>query len=285
MGILVKGLLAMIEWLLLPLQQGFMQRGLVAAVMVAIVCSLVGTYVVLRGMSFIGDAMAHAILPGVAAAFLSGDNIFVGAFLAGLFVAFAIGLVSRTARLREDAAIGVVFVGAFALGVLLISTVRGYTVDLAHILFGNVLGVSPEDLILIALVGGVVLLILFALRKELLLLSFDPAHGSALGLPMEALNYGFLVLLALTIVIAMRTVGNILSVAMLITPAATAYLLTERLRRMLLIAAGVGTASALVGLYLSYYLNVASGAAIVVTATAFFLIALLVSPRSGLLAR
>lgn len=275
----------MMDWLLLPLQQGFMQRGLVAAVMVAIVCSLVGTYVVLRGMSFIGDAMAHAILPGAAAAFLSGGNIFVGAFLAGLFVAFAIGLISRTARLREDAAIGVVFVGAFALGVLLISTVRGYTVDLAHILFGNVLGVSPEDLILIALVGGGVLLILFALRKELLLLSFDPAHGSTLGLPMEALNYGFLVLLALTIVIAMRTVGNILSVAMLITPAATAYLLTDRLRRMLLIAAGVGTASALVGLYLSYYLNVASGAAIVVTATACFLIALLFSPRGGLLAR
>ncbi|MER3544148.1 MAG: manganese ABC transporter permease [Chloroflexota bacterium] len=275
----------MMDWLLLPLQQGFMQRGLVAAVMVAIVCSLVGTYVVLRSMSFIGDAMAHAILPGVAAAFLSGGHIFVGAFLAGLFVAFAIGLISRTARLREDAAIGVVFVGAFALGVLLISTARGYTVDLAHILFGNVLGVSPEDLVLIALVGGVVLVLLFVFRKELLLLSFDPTHGSALGLPMDALNYGFLVLLALTIVIAMRTVGNILSVAMLITPAATAYLLTDRLRRMLLIAAGVGTASALVGLYLSYYLNVASGAAIVVTATAFFLIALLFSPRSGLLAR
>ena len=275
----------MMDWLLLPLQQGFMQRGLVAAVMVAIVCSLVGTYVVLRSMSFIGDAMAHAILPGVAAAFLSGGHIFVGAFLAGLFVAFAIGLISRTARLREDAAIGVVFVGAFALGVLLISTARGYTVDLAHILFGNVLGVSPEDLVLIALVGGVVLVLLFVFRKELLLLSFDPTHGSALGLPMDALNYGFLVLLALTIVIAMRTVGNILSVAMLITPAATAYLLTDRLRRMLLIAAGGGTASALVGLYLSYYLNVASGAAIVVTATAFFLIALLFSPRSGLLAR
>jgi ABC-type Mn2+/Zn2+ transport system permease subunit len=275
----------MIEWLLVPLQQGFMQRGVAGAVMVAIVCSLVGTYVILRGMSFIGDAMAHAILPGVAAAFLSGGNIFVGAFLAGVFVAFAIGLISRTARLREDAAIGVVFVGAFALGVLLISTVRGYTVDLAHILFGNVLGVSPGDLALIAVLGAAVILLLFAFRKELLLLSFDPGHGSALGLPMEAFNYGFLVLLALAIVIAMRTVGNVLAVAMLITPAATAYLLTERLRRMMLVAVGVGTASALVGLYLSYYLNVASGAAIVVTATAFFLIALVFSPRSGLLAR
>ncbi len=274
----------MIEWLLLPLQQGFMLRGLIGAVMVAIVCSLVGTYVVLRGLSFIGDAMAHAILPGVAAAFLSGGNIFVGAFLAGLFTAFAIGVVGRAGRLREDVAIGVVFVGAFALGVLLISTVRSYTVDLTHILFGNVLGVSPGDLVMIALVGGGVLLVLFAFNKELLLLSFDPGHGSALGLPMEVLNYGFLVLLALTIVIAMRTVGNVLSVAMLITPAATAYLLTERLRPMMAIAAVVGTISALVGLYLSYYLDVASGAAIVVTATVFFLAALVFSPRTGVLA-
>jgi ABC-type Mn2+/Zn2+ transport system permease subunit len=262
------------NFLLGPLQYPFMVRGLLAAGMVGIVCAVIGTFVVLRGLAFIGDALAHAVLPGVAIAYLLGANIFVGAFIAALVVALGIGAISRSSELREDTAVGIVFVGALALGVLLISTARSYTVDLAHILFGNVLAVSNEDLILIAGVGLVVLAIVRLFFKELVLSSFDPVMAATIRLPVNRLNYLLYILIALAIVISLRAVGNILVVAMLIAPAATAYLLTERLSAMMVIAALVAVISAAVGLYASFYWNVASGAAIVLTATVIFFVVL-----------
>lgn len=256
-----------------------MQRGLLAAVMVGALCSVVGTYVVVRGMAFIGDALAHAVLPGVAVAYLLNQSLLVGALVAGVLTALAIGALSRRAQIKEDTAIGILFAGALALGVLLMSTIRSYTVDLTHILFGDVLGVSSMDLWLTGGLGAVVLLIILLLYKEFLLVSFDPTMAAALRLPTDLLQYLLLVLLAVTIVLSLHTVGVALVVAMLVTPGATAYLLTRRLASMMALAGLIGAASGAAGLYASYYANVASGAAIVLFCTGFFLLVLLFSPR------
>ncbi len=280
-------MLALLEWVLAPLRYPFMVRGLLAAVMVGVVCATVGSYMVLRGMAFLGDALAHAILPGVALGYLvSGgarDPVFWWAMGTGVLTALGIGAVGRGAQVKEDTAIGIIFSGMFALGIAIISTMRSYAVDLAHFLFGNVLGVSRGDLWLTAAFGGLVLLTVFALYKEFLVLSFDPVLAATLRIPAEFLRYLLLVLIALTIVVSLQTVGVALMVAMLITPAATAYLLTQRLATMMLLAAGLGALSGIAGLYLSYYVSVASGAAIVLVATAIFLLTLFVAPGRGLI--
>jgi manganese/iron transport system permease protein len=270
-----------IGWLLAPLAYGFMQRGMLAGVIVGVLCAVIGCFVVLRSMAFIGDAMAHAVLPGVAISYLLKGDLFVGALGAALAVALGIGALSRRGTVREDSAIGILFAAALALGVLLISSMRTYAVDLSHILFGNVLGVSVRDLVLTGSTAAVVLAAVLLLYKELVVVSFDPVLAATLRLPAERLRMTLLVLLALTIVVSLQTVGIGLVSALLVTPAATAHLLTRRLPRMMAIAAAFGVASSVIGLYASYYLDVASGAAIVLTATAFFVLAFLFAPGRG----
>jgi len=273
----------MMTWLLEPLQYEFMLRGLIAAVIVGVLCSVMGTYVVLRGMAFLGDAMAHAILPGVAIAYLLQGNLFVGALVAAVVIALSIGFFSRGGALREDTAIGILFAAALSLGVALISSIQTYAVDLTHILFGNLLGVSRADLWLTAGLGVLILGTVAACYKQFLVISFDPVLAATLRLPAEPLRYLMLVLLALTVVVSLQTVGVGLSAALLVTPAATASLLTRRLWPMMFVSAILGAFSGLAGLYLSYYLNIVSGSAIVLTATAIFLLVFLFQPHKGLL--
>lgn len=272
-----------LELLVEPLRYPFMVRGLLASLMVGTLCAVVGTYVVLRGMAFFGDALAHAILPGVAIAYLLELNLFWGALGMGLLTAVGIGYLSQRGQVKEDTAIGVIFAASFALGVALLSTVQSYSVDLAHILFGNVLGVTDTDLWLTAGLGVIVLLAVVLFYKELLVVSFDPVLAATLRLPLNVLQYLLLVLIALAIVVSLQTVGVALLVAMLVTPAATAYLLTRRLWHMMIVGAVIGAVSSVAGLYLSFYVNVASGPAVVLVCTAFFVLAMLFSPRYGLI--
>lgn len=269
----------MIAWLIQPLSYAFMQRGMLAAVMVGVLCAVVGCYVVLRSMAFLGDALAHAILPGVAVAYLLGGNLTVGALIAALAVALGIGAISRGGRIREDTAIGILFAAALSLGIALISSIRSYAVDLSHILFGNVLGVSPADLWLTGGLSAVVLGMIVLLYRPFLVISFDPVLSATLRLPTTLLNNLMLIMLAVTIVISMQTVGVGLVAAMLVTPAATAYLLAHRLAPMMVLAAAFGALSSLAGLYLSYYAGIASGAAIVLVATGLFLIVFLIKRK------
>ena len=260
-----------------------MQRGLLTSTMVGILCAVVGCYVVLRSMAFLGDAMAHAILPGVAIAYLFKGDLIVGALIAAIAVALGIGFFTRQGTIKEDTAIGILFAAALSLGVVLISTIKTYAVDLTHIMFGNVLGVGENDVWITAILGLVVIGTIIALYKEFLVISFDPVLAATIRLPAARLNNLLLVLMALTIVVSMQTVGVGLVAAMLVTPAATAYLLTHRLPIMMIIASLIGAFSSMAGLYLSFYINVASGAAIVLTATILFLIAFLFAPERGLL--
>jgi manganese/iron transport system permease protein len=275
----------LVELLIAPLRYPFMVRGMAAAVMVGIVCAMVGTYMVLRGMAFLGDALAHSILPGIAIGYLvsggSREPIFWWGLGTGVLTAIGIGAVGKGAQVKEDTAIGIIFSGMFALGIALISTMRSYAVDLAHFLFGDVLGVSSGDLWLTAGLAALVFLVVFVFYKEFLVLSFDPVLAETLRFPSGFLRYLLLVLIALTIVVALQTVGVALMVAMLTTPAATAYLLTKRMAPMMVIAAVLGAVAGVAGLYLSYYISVASGAAIVLVSTAIFLLVLLFSPRRG----
>jgi ABC-type Mn2+/Zn2+ transport system permease subunit len=269
-----------------PLTYDFMLRGLAASVIVGIVCAVVGVYVVLRGMAFFGDALAHAVLPGVALGYLisggSRESLFWWALGAALVVALAVGRISKRAEIREDTAIGIIFASMFALGIALISTARSYTVDLSHFLFGDVLGVSVYDLALTIAFGALVLLAIFLFYKEFLVLSFDPVLAATLRLPSSLLNNLLLILMALTVSVAMQTVGVALMVAMLVTPAATASLLTRRLWQGMIVSAIIGAFSSVTGLYLSYYFNIVSGSAIVLTATVIFLIVFLFHPQRGL---
>jgi manganese/iron transport system permease protein len=264
----------MFEFLVAPFEFGFMQRALAGGVLVGVICALVGTYVVLRGLAFVGDALAHAAFPGVVIAYMLKGNIYLGAALFALATALGIGLIARRARMSYDAAIGILFAGAFALGVLLMSTIQGYSVDLFSFLFGNVLGMSDRDLVWVGSLGGAVVLTILLFYKELLLLSFDPVVAEAMGYPVQGLNYLLLSLIALTIVISIQAVGIILVVALLVTPSATAHLLTDRFLRMMILGAVLAAFAAVAGLYLSYYLNVASGAAIVLVSTCVFFLTL-----------
>ncbi len=273
----------MVEGLLDPLQFAFFQRGLVAAVMVGLVTAIVGSYVVLRGLAFMGDALSHAAFPGVVAAYLLKAPFYAGAAVAAVATALAIGWVTRRGRLHSDTVIGVLFAGMFALGIFLFSTIPNYVGDLFGFLFGEILGISPTDVLGLLVLGAGVLAVMALLWKELLYATFDPLGAGASGLPVVALDYLFLALIALTIVVSVQAVGIVLIVAMLVTPAATAQLLTTRFSRMIATAILVGVFSPVVGLYLSYWSNTASGATIVLVETAVFLVALALGPRTGLL--
>jgi len=268
------------NWLLQPLQYDFIVRALLAAVVVGVVCSVLGTYIVLRGMAFLGDAMSHTILPGVVIAFFLGWPLAIGALIMGVITAVGIGVLTRRAALKEDTAIGVIFAGLFALGVALLSA-RGNSIDLAHFLFGNLLGVSITDLVVTAGLGAAVLLLIFLFYKEFLVLSFDPLLAETLRLPTTFLNYLLLLLIAVTIVVALQVVGVALMLAILVTPAATASFVTRRLPSMMALSAVIGVVSGIVGVYASYYLNIASGPAVVLAATAIFLIVLVLTAARG----
>lgn len=259
-----------VDFLLEPLQFGFMQRGLLASILVAAICGILGSFVVLKGLAFIGDALAHASFGGIALAFVIGFNIYAGAFVFALATALGIGALSRGGEVKSDTAIGVLFSGTFALGILLVSGLDSYTTDLFGYLFGDVLSITIADLWSISGLGAVVLLLVAAFYRQLLFVAFDPMVAAASGLPARLLEYLLLALLGLTIVTAIQAVGIVLVVALLVTPAATAQLLMRRLHRMILASIGFGVLSALLGIYLSYYLDVASGAAIILAATALF---------------
>ena len=274
-----------LAWLVEPFSYPFMQRGLVVALIVGILCAVIGCYVVLRSMAFLGDALAHAILPGVAVAYLVGGNLLVGALAAAIVVALGIAFISRGGIIKEDTAIGILFAAALSLGVALISSIRTYAVDLSHILFGNILGVSPSDMLIVIVLSLIVLALLVIFYRPFMIVSFDPILAQTLRLPGGLLRSILLILLAVTIVISMQTVGIGLVAALLVTPGAAAYLLVRRLPAMMLLSAFFGALSSLVGLYASFYLNIASGAAIVLAATIIFLLAFFFAPQRGLLAR
>jgi manganese/iron transport system permease protein len=261
-----------------PLAFGFMQRGLAAAVLIAIVCAVIGAFVVLQELAFIGDALAHASFPGVVIAFLLKFNLELGGAIVGILTALGIGVITRRGKLSQDTAIGVLFAGTFAFGVALLSTVKNYTKDLFGLLLGDVLAIQNSDLIVIGVMGALMLLVVFALYKELVLLTFDPIQAEVIGLPVGLLHELLLALMAVTIVIAIQTVGIVLVVAMLITPAATASLLVRRFPLVMLLGALQGVVGAIAGLYLSFYLNIASGATIVLVLTALFVLALVLAP-------
>ncbi len=265
----------MLTWLIEPFGYAFMRTGIAAALLVGITCAVLGAHVVLRRMAFIGDALAHTVLPGVVMAYLRGWNLFVGAIVAGLLTALGIGWLSRRDAVREDTAIGVLFTGMFAFGILLISTVRSFR-DFTHILFGNILGVTPGDLVVIGLVSGLTLLVLALFHKEFELTSFDPIYAEGIGIRADRMRTVLLVLLAFTVVTSIQIVGVVLTSALLVTPAAAAGLLTQRLPRMMALGAVIAVLSTLVGLYTSYYAQVSSGAAIVLACTGFFAIAWLI---------
>lgn len=266
-----------------PLGYEFFVRALAASAIVGLVCAVVGAYMVLRGLAFMGDALSHAAFPGVVAAYLIGAPFYLGATIAAVGTSLAIGWITRRGRLRGDTTIGVLFAGMFAFGVFLFSTIPNYVGDLFGFLFGEVLGISGSDLAALAVLGLVVLLVVGVLWKELLYSTFDPLGAGASGLPVAALEYVFLGLIAMTIVISLQAVGIILVVAMLVTPAATAQLVTNRFSRLVLAAAAIGIVAPAIGLYISYWTNTASAALIVLVETATFLVALAVGPRTGFL--
>ncbi|MEV6367179.1 anchored repeat-type ABC transporter permease subunit [Micromonospora musae] len=262
-----------------------MQRAFAVAVLAAVVCAVVGSFVVLRGMAFIGDAVAHAVFPGVAIGYVLGANLAIGGAVAGVVTALTISVVSQNRRLKEDAVIGVFFAFAFGLGIVLISTQSTYTGDLASFLFGQILGLSDGDVITVAVVGALLIAVTLLLRKELVTVSLDRETAAASGLPVFWLDTVLYVMVTLAIVISLQAVGNILVLALLITPAASARMLTERLGVMMLLAAGIGVVCAVTGLYVSYYYNLASGGLIVLCLTLVFAGCWLAAPRYGLFAR
>jgi manganese/iron transport system permease protein len=266
-----------IDFLLAPLQYEFFVRALVASALVGVACAVVGAFVVLKGMSFVGDAVSHSAFPGVVLAYLLGLPIILGGAVAAIGTALGIGALTRKSGLRADAVIGVLFAGMFALGVALFSSIPNYVGDLFHFLFGDVLGISFADLISLTVLASLLLLIVWVLWKELLFATFDPLGAGAAGLPVRRLDDLLLILIAVTIVVSLQAVGIVLVVAMITTPAATAQLLVKRFGQMIALAAVIGIASSIVGLYVSYALDIASGASIVLTETVAFLVALLIT--------
>ncbi|MFT8321838.1 MAG: metal ABC transporter permease [Bacillus sp. (in: firmicutes)] len=260
----------------------FLQKALLTSVMVGIICGVIGSFIILRGMSLMGDAISHAVLPGVAISYIFGINFFFGAVISGIIAALGIGYVSQNSRIKNDAAIGIMFSTFFALGIILITMVKSSS-DLYHILFGNVLAVRSSDMWITFFIGLFILVVVFVFFKELLVSSFDPTMSAAYGLPNKAIHYLLMTLLTLVTVASLQTVGIVLVVAMLITPASTAYLLTNRLSVMIGLAVIFGTLASIIGLYYSYIYNLASGASIVVVATIFFLLAFIFSPKQGIL--
>lgn len=273
-----------LDFLLEPLGYDFMVRALATSVLAAVVCALLSCWLVLIGWSLMGDAVSHAVLPGVVLAYVVGAPFALGAIVFGVLAVVLIGAVRSPGRIREDAAIGIVFTVLFALGLVLISVTPSQT-DLAHIVFGNILGVSVTDLIQVAILAVVALAVLLVKRRDLTLYAFDPTHAHAIGLSPRLLGAILLGLLAVTAVVALQVVGVVLVVALLIIPGATAFLLTERFGRMLLIAPVSAAASAVIGIYLSYWIDVASGGMIVLVQGVLFALAFLFAPRHGVVSR
>ncbi|MDQ3539107.1 MAG: metal ABC transporter permease [Chloroflexota bacterium] len=271
----------MTGWLTDPWTHAFMQHAFMAIILVGIICGVVGVFVILRGLAFLGDALAHAIFPGVVIAFILGGNFLVGALIAAVIISVIIGGISQSGRISNDTAIGIIFAGGFALGVALLSTQRSYARDLNSFLFGSILSVRRGDLVLTAIVGLFVLAVVFWFRRELTSIAFDRAFAHSSGINLWMLDQVFLIALAMAIVISLQTVGNVLVLALLVTPAATARLLTDRLRPMMALSSLIGAASGVTGLYVSYYQGVPSGAAVVLVATAVFLLVFLLAPRTG----
>jgi manganese/iron transport system permease protein len=268
-----------VEWLIAPFAHEFMVRALVASTAIGLACSVVGVYVVLRRMSFIGDGLAHASFAGIVIAYLLKFDLYLGGLIFALATALGIGAVSRRSAISLDTSIGVLFTAAFALGVLLMSRAQNYVVDLQDFLFGNVLAVDRRDVLIVVSLALAVLLVVFLFYKELVFASFDPVMAEASGLPVTFLYYLLLAMLAVTIIVSLQAAGIVLVAALLVTPAATAYQLTDRFDHMMRLSALFGVASAVIGLYASYYLNAASGSTIVLTATAFFFLAMALSPK------
>lgn len=264
------------------MEYAFLQKALLTSVIVGVVSGVIGSFIILRGMSLMGDAISHAVLPGVAVSYMLGVNFFFGAAAFGVIAALGIGFVNQNSRIKNDTAIGIVFSSFFALGIIMISLAQSST-DLYHILFGNVLAVRNSDMWITFVIGVVVLLLVGLFYKELLVSSFDPVMAESYGLRVRVLHYFLMTLLTLVTVASLQTVGIILVVAMLITPAATAYLLTNRLSVMLFLAGGFGALSAVIGLYFSYMYNLASGASIVLAATVLFILVFIFSQKQGLI--
>lgn len=265
-------------------QYGFMRRALLSSVMVGGVCGLLSSFVVLKRWSLLGDTISHAVLPGVAVAYLLNLPFVIGAFVSGALASLAVGFIERTTRVKEDAAMGILLSGGFALGLVIIGEIASAT-HLTHILFGNVLGVGYDSLLTTLIAAIVAIAFVARFVKELTLYTFDPVQAATIGLDTGTLHYALMLVLTLTIVVSLDTVGIVLVVAMLVTPGATAYLLCDRLGPMMAVSAGVGVASAVLGLVLSYRLDAASGGTMVLVATAFFLLALILAPERGLIAR
>ncbi|WJI24388.1 metal ABC transporter permease [Thermosynechococcus sp. QKsg1] len=274
----------MSTWLLEPLQHTFMVKALGVSTLVGCVCAVLSCFLTLKGWALMGDAVSHAVLPGVILAYWLGLPFALGAFVFGLMAVTLIGFIQRQTRVKEDTVIGLVFTGFFALGLVLLSKTAS-SVDLMHILFGNVLGISDRDLWQTVIVSLMTLITIALLHRDLILFCFDPTHARTIGLNTTLLYYLLLALLSLTTVAALQTVGIILVVAMLITPGATAYLLSDRFGIMVLIALAVGGLGSLLGTYISYYLDASTGGCIVVLQTVIFLLAMIFAPKHGLLAK
>ncbi|MFM7470844.1 MAG: metal ABC transporter permease [Nodosilinea sp. LVE1205-7] len=278
--------MGVIHWLLDPLQYDFMLRSLAVAVMVGVICSVVGSYLMVQRLALLGDAISHSVLPGLAIAFWLGANIFLGAFIAGVLSTVLIAWIHRQSSIKEDAAMGIVFSAFFAFGITLITIIQKENkIDLNHFLFGNILGVTIADVRDTAIIATLVLAMVVLLYKELLFYSFDPLGARASGLPVGWLNSGLMVLIALTVVASMKVVGVILVLSLLITPGATAYLLVPRLHQVMALGCGVGVFASMSGLYLSYYFNLPSGPAIVLVVSILFSLAFLFSPAQGVITR
>lgn len=262
----------------------FLQKAFFTSIMVGVICGVIGCFIVLRGMALMGDAISHAVLPGVAISYMLGINFFWGAAVTGVLTALGIGAISQNSRIKNDSSIGIVFSAMFALGIILITAAQSAT-DLTQILFGNVLSVRTTDMYITLGVGGFVLLVVFLFYKELLVSSFDETMAAAYGLRVRLIHYSIMVLLTLVTVASLQTVGVILVVAMLITPAATAYLLTNRLSTMIFLSAFFGVASSVIGLFYSFVHNLPSGPVIVLATTCIFVVVFVFAPKQGVLWR
>jgi manganese/iron transport system permease protein len=276
-------MIAALDWITVPLSYPFMQRALIISLMVGAVCAVLSCYMVLKGWSLMGDAISHAVLPGIVIAFVLGLPIAVGAFIGGLSCALLTGYLKENSRVKEDTVMGIVFSGMFGFGLVIFTKVETEQ-HLSHILFGNVLGVTARDLIETGIIAGLTLLVMLVKRRDFLLYCFDPNHARSIGLPVRALHYGLLILLSLTIVASLKAVGIILVIAMLVAPGAIAYLLTDSFERMLVIAVAVATGSSAIGTIVSFHIDGATGACIVLTQMAVFILAFLFAPKRGLIA-
>ena len=273
----------MLANLLEPLQYSFMQRSLFVAIIVGVICAVVGSYLMVQRLALLGDAISHSVLPGLAIAYLIGINIFIGAFIAGIISTVCINIIRTRSNIKEDTAMGIVFSAFFALGITLITVIqKDNKIDLNHFLFGNILGVTATDVRDTLIIAVIVISVVVLLYKELLFYTFDKLGAQAVGLPVNLLDLGLMMLIGLTIVASLKAVGVVLVLSLLITPAATAYLLVTRLHQVMLLGVAIGVISSITGMYLSYFYNLPSGPAIVLVTSGLFVLAFLFSPSQGI---